>query len=204
MAEQWEQAWGGLCLGWWGHGKCGVGWLTQECGLQAELQLWTPLLHSGSCGQKIPECGLADKQSTPQTGPPSAGVPAPMGHTGKRNKEDHFAQSLGCRSGWPRTVCGQVSAWLSRWEVEALNLICYWCLWQGFIPENCLKMSFLKHRELVIFSQCLWSDGISNLHIALGASVFLNTNVLWLELLMHRLPSSQELHVCPDSSLLDF
>lgn len=54
-------------------------WLTQDCGLQAVLQLWTPLLHCASYGQKIQENGLADKQSTLQARLPRADVPAPHG-----------------------------------------------------------------------------------------------------------------------------
>lgn len=71
-----------------------------------------PLLHSSSCGQKIQVNGLADKQSTAQAGPPEQMCLPLMGHTGKRNKEDCCAQSQGCRSGWGRTVCGQVPVWL--------------------------------------------------------------------------------------------
>jgi len=64
-----------------------------------------PALHSGFCGKEIQEYGLADEHSTHRPGPqpaPSASVPAPVVCIGKRNKEEGFAQSLGCRPGWYR------------------------------------------------------------------------------------------------------
>lgn len=132
-------------------------------------------------GRKSRRMGWQTSRAHPRQVPPELMCLPLMGHTGKRDKEDGFAQS--------QVRVLEDCLWMGSCrdlEVRARSFEPH-LLWQGFTPEHCLKMSFLKHRKLVIFSQCLWSDYIVNLHVALGIFVFLNTNILWLQLLMHRL-----------------
>lgn len=177
MQEQWGWEQRRLCLFWWpqecfqASGSVCIPWLPPKpqgararCSLvnTAAYKYLHPPLGSGFCGKEIQEYGLADKHSTHQPAPSKWQSLSLMAHIARRNKEEGFAQHLSCRFCWYRETVNMFLAGF-KGERETLNLVCYYCLWQGFIHEKKHKKLFLQAKgasELVLFVQCPWSDRI--------------------------------------------